>query len=161
MNHSGSKQLDPSFDQVIDATIVQGHRVASGKNGNPIFPGGTLKMQEPYFRALGFDLSRYHLGTLNVSIAPHRYRVVAPRSIYRALKWHPTEPAEDFSFFDVRLVRANAPFVDGLIYYPHPDTKPAHFQKSDVFELLFPFVDGLTYGGQIRLQIPSAQMAIS
>jgi hypothetical protein len=142
------------------ARIVPGHRVASGQNGNPLFPGGTLKMQTPHFLARGLDLNAYHGGTLNVSIAPQRYRVLAPRLTLRAVKWHPTEPAEDFSFFDVRLLRADAPPVGGLIYYPHPDTKPTHFQKPDVMELLLPFVSGLSYGAEIRLEVPTEQMLI-
>lgn len=50
--------------------VRQGHRVASGLDGNPDFPGGTLRMQAPYFRKLGLDLAPYYLGTLNVSLAP-------------------------------------------------------------------------------------------
>lgn len=146
--------------QTIAARIVPGHRVASGENGNPLFPGGTLRMQASHFRAHGLDLAAYHGGTLNVSIAPLRYRVVAPRETFRAVKWHPTEPAEDFSFFDVRLLRDGEPPVKGLIYYPHPDTKPTHFQKPDVLELLLPFVDGLAYGAAIRLEIPAEQMVV-
>lgn len=149
-----------SHSQVFAARIVSGHRVASGQNGNPLFPGGTLKMQTPFFRALSLDLSRYHSGTLNVSIAPLHYRVVAPKRTFRAVKWHPSEPAEDFSFFDVRLLRDDLPAVEGLIYFPHPDTKPAHFQKPDVLELLLPFVEGLAYGAEIRLEVPSEQMRI-
>ncbi|MCC6353702.1 MAG: hypothetical protein IT577_07430 [Verrucomicrobiae bacterium] len=146
--------------QTFPARIVLGHRVASGQNDNPLFPGGTLKMQAPHFRALGLDLNAYHGGTLNVSIAPLRYRVVAPRLTLRSVKWHPTEPAEDFSFFDVRLLRDGAPPVEGLIYYPHPDTKPTHFQKPDVLELLLPFVSGLSYGAEIRLEVPAEQMLV-
>ena len=146
--------------QTITARIVPGHRVASGENGNPLFPGGTLKMQTPHFRALGLDLTAYHGGTLNVSIAPLRYRVVAPRQTFRAVKWHPTEPAEDFSFFDVRLLRDDAPPTEGLIYYPHPDTKPTHFQPPDMLELLLPFVPGLAYGAEIQLEVPTEQMLI-
>jgi hypothetical protein len=151
--------MNPSR-QIFPARIVPGHRVASGQNGNPLFPGGTLKMQTRFFQALGLDLSPYHGGTLNVSITPLRYRVLAPRLTLRAVKWHPTEPAEDFSFFDVRLLRDDAPPVDGLIYYPHPDTKPTHFQPSDMLELLLPFVPGLAYGADIRLEIPAEQMVI-
>ena len=147
--------------QTFAARIVPGHRVASGQNGNPLFPGGTLKMQMPFFQALGLDLSPYHGATLNLSIAPLRYRVIAPRLTLRAVQWHPTEPAEDFSFFDVRLLRADAPPVEGLIYYPHPDTKPAHFQPPDVLELLLPFVSGLSYGAEIRLEVPADQMLIA
>lgn len=146
--------------QTFPARIVQGHRVASGQNGNPLFPGGTLKMQRPFFQTLGLDLSPYHCGTLNVSIAPLRYRVLAPRLTLRGVSWHLTEPAEDFSFFDVRLLRDGALTAEGLIYYPHPDTKPTHFQKLDVLELLLPFVNGLSYGAEIRLEVPTEQMLI-
>jgi hypothetical protein len=154
MNNSGSNV------QVVKARIVEGHRVASGQNGNPVFPGGTLKMQTPFFGALGLDLARYYRGTLNVSIAPRQYHVVAPRLTYRAVKWHPTEPPEDFSFLDVHLLRDNLYPVEGLIYFPHPETKPTHFQAPDVLELLLPFVEGLDYGAEIRLEIPSTQMLI-
>ena len=146
--------------QAVTARIVAGHRVASGLNGNPRFPGGTLKMQAPFFRALGLDLDAFHGGTMNVSIAPFRYRVVAAPTTFRQVQWHPTEPAEDFSFFDVQLQRANGVAVAGKIYYPHPETKPAHFQQPDVLELLFPFVEGLSYGDDIQLRIPAEQMLI-
>jgi hypothetical protein len=144
--------------QTISARIVPGHRVASGLNGNPRFPGGTLRMQTPFFLALGFDLGAYHGGTLNVSIAPCRYRVVKAPTTFRNVKWHPTEPPEDFSFFDVHLIRPDGPPIAGKIYYPHPDTKPAHFQQPDVLELLLPFVDGLNYGDVLTLSVPAEQM---
>jgi hypothetical protein len=147
-----------SLCQSIAACVVEGHRVASGLNGNPHFPGGTLRMQLPHFLALGLDLSMFHVGTLNVSIAPLSYRVVQPRYTFRAVKWHPEEPSEDFSFFDVRLLRPAPSPVAGLIYYPHPDTKPAHFQSPDVLELLLPFVAGLHYGAELTLEVSTTQM---
>lgn len=143
---------------MIPATIVQGHRVASGLNGNPRFPGGTLRMQLPFFRELGLDLSGYHLGTLNVSIAPLSYRLVQAKLTFRDVKWHPTEPAEDFSFFDVIVHRNDAPPTSGLIYFPHPDTKPEHFQKPDVLELLLPWTEGIEYGMKVQLEVPCEQM---
>ncbi|GAA5124977.1 hypothetical protein JIN84_13430 [Luteolibacter yonseiensis] len=147
--------------QTITARVVRGHQVASGKNGNPRFPGGTLRMQEPFFNALGLDLGIYHPGTLNVSIAPLRYRVIRPRHTFHQVKWHPTEPAEDFSFFDVRLVRPDGGRLDGLIYFPHPETKPEHFQRPDVLELLFPYSDDVGYGTELILEISAAQMVIA
>lgn len=152
--------MNPAKWQSVSARIVPGHRVASGLNANPHFPGGTLQMQRPFFRALGFDLTAYHAGTLNVSIAPHRYRVVKAPTTFRQVKWHPTEPAEDFSFFDVQLKRVDGPPVGGKIYYPHPDTKPAHFQQPEVLELLLPFVQGLKYGDEVQLRIPAEQMIL-
>jgi hypothetical protein len=143
---------------VIPATVVQGHQVASGLNGNPRFPGGTLRMQWPFFLELGLDLSGYHLGTLNVTIAPVGYRVVQSRFTFRAVKWHPTEPAEDFSFFDVTVHRDGKASVKGLIYLPHPETKPEHFQGAAVLELLLPWTEGMSYGTDLRLEVPPDQM---
>lgn len=143
---------------MIPATIVQGHRVASGLNGNLRFPGGTVTMQLPFFAALGLDLSAFYPGTLNVSIAPMSYRVLKPRHTFRDLKWHPEDPAEDFSFIDVVVHRDDVPPVSGWIYFPHPDTKPTHFQKSDVLELLLPWTDGLSYGDRVHLAVPDDQM---
>ncbi len=145
---------------VVAARVVQGHRVASGQNGDPRYPGGTIQMQLPFFKALGLDLSKFYPGTMNVDIAPAAYRVVAPKHSFRQVAWHPTAPAEDFSFFDVELTGiGNAP-VSGFIYYPHPETKPCHFQQTTVLELLLPFVPSLRYGMAVQLRIPSAQMAI-
>jgi len=144
---------------MIPAIIVQGHRVASGLNGNPLFPSGTMRMQRPFFKELGLDLYRFHPGTLNVSIAPLCYHVVRPKHTFRALKWHPTEHAEDFSFFDVAVYRVGMPPVEGFIYHPHPDTKPKHFQNSDVLELLLPWTEGLAYGTEIALEAPPDQIA--
>ncbi len=150
--------MSPNPNLIISARIVEGHRVASGLNGNPRFPGGTLRMQIPHFKALGLDLTAFHLGTLNVSISPLAYRVAKPRHTLTQVKWHPTEPAEDFSFLDVRVKRPGLPAVAGFIYFPHPDTKPEHFQQPDVLELLLPFVSGLSYGMVLTLEVPKAQM---
>ncbi len=146
--------------QTFTARVLQGHRVASGLNGNPRFPGGTLKMQEPFFRELGVDLARFHPGTINASIAPGHYVVKQARHTFRNVKWHPVEPAEDFSFFDLRLLRPGQEPLEGYVYFPHPETKPEHFQSPDVLELLLPHVEGLHYGMDLTLQMPVEQMVI-
>ncbi len=144
--------------RAVSARVVRGHRVASGGNGDPRFPGGTLRMQRPLFLARGLDLSAYHPGTINVSVAPLRYRIVSARHRFSAVQWHPTQPAEDFSFFDARLSLGGAAAAAGFVYYPHPETKPNHFQQPDVLELLMPFIAGLAYGSEIQLGIDAAQM---
>ncbi|WP_193212594.1 hypothetical protein [Luteolibacter marinus] len=144
---------------IIPARVVPGHRVASGLNGNPRFPGGTLRMQQPFFRERGLDLAAFHPGTVNVSIAPWRYLVGGARHTFRRVKWHPVEPAEDFSFFDVEVRHRGGPPVAGWIYYPHPETKPEHLQDPDVLELLLPFLDGLGYGDELELRVPEDQMS--
>ena len=115
-------------------------------------------MQTPFFQKLGLDLNAFHRGTINVSIAPLKYRAGKARHTFRAVKWHPAAPAEDFSFFDVRLLRDGAEPVAGLIYFPHPETKPEHFQRDDVLELLMPFVAGIAYGAALMLAVPADQM---
>ena len=152
--------MNTQDNQIVSCKIVEGYRVASGLNGNPRFPGGTLRMQTPHFQALGFDISRLHPATLNVSIAPLRYRVVKAPHTFRQVRWHPVEPAEDFSFFDVRVRRPGDLAVVGFIYFPHPDTKPEHFQRPDVLELLLPFVEGVSYGMELTVEIPIAQIVI-
>lgn len=142
----------------IPARVIQGHRVASGSNDNPLFPGGTIKMQQAAFRELGLDLGGFYNGTLNVSISPLVYRVVSPKLTFRNVKWHPSDPPEDFSFFDVRLPGFSDQPIPGLVYLPHPETKTKHFQAPDTLELLFPFVDGLQYGLEIQLQFPEGQI---
>ncbi len=144
--------------QRIPATIVPGHRVASGQNGDPRFPGGTIRMQLPHFASLGLDLSEYHPATVNVSIAPWHYVIAAPRMTCRDVRWHPSEPAEDFSFFDLALQTATGTLAHGFIYYPHPATKPEHFQQTDVLELLLPWIEGLRYGNHVTLAVPAGQM---
>ena len=147
--------------QTVSGVVVPGYQVASGTSGNPRFPGGSLRMQAPHFAAQGLDLLPFHVGTVNVQISPRRYREVRPRLTLRDVRWHPTAPAEDFSFFDVRLLRSDHSRVAGLIYYPRPETKPPDFLiVPGVLELLLPFVAGLSYGADVLLEIPAAQMLI-
>ncbi|MEB3233605.1 MAG: hypothetical protein VKJ64_21530 [Leptolyngbyaceae bacterium] len=148
----------------VDGVIIQGHRVASGQNQNPRFPGGTLRMQTAAFAERGLDLTVYFPGTLNISIAPLVYGV--RRSLYtlRQVKWAEHCPAEDFSFFNCRLRRGTGPMaanpIDGLIYYPHPETKPEHFQEAGILEVLAPLVENVSYGDRVILDLDPQQIEI-
>lgn len=142
----------------IAAVIVRGHRVASGLNGDPRFPGGTLRLQTPLFRATGINIDGLHPGTLNVAIAPWRYRLRTPRHTVTELRWHATEPAETFSFIDVEVTPAAGSTARGWIYHPHPETKPEHFQAPDVLELWLPWIPGVTCGDSLTLRAPPGQI---
>ena len=150
----------PEEWQTVAARVVPGHGVASGRNGNPKFPGGTLRMQAGPFLERGIDVSAFHIGTVNVSIAPLAYQVLKARQTVRLVKWHPIDPAEDFSFFGVRVSAPDGVTANGLVYYPHPETKPTHFQHPDVLELLLPFVESLSYGAEMQLAVRRDQMRI-
>lgn len=143
----------------VPARLVRGHRVASGQNADPRFPGGTLAMQRPHFVRRGLDLSHFHGGTLNLQITPRRAIVKQPRVTFEHLRWHPVEPAETFSFFDA-WVDHGLGAVKALVYLPHPETKPAHFQDDGVIEVLAPFVPGLRDGMTLLLAIDPQQMAL-
>lgn len=145
--------------QYVSGKIIQGHGVASGQNGNPRFPGGTIQMQKPAFAARGLDLDAYFLGTINVSIYPHQCVIQQAKYTFRQVKWANDAPPEDFSFFDCRVVLGDQR-VAGLIYYPHPETKPEHFQDPATLELLTPFIKGLSYGMTIGLELDPHQIRI-
>ena len=144
----------------VQGTLQKGHQVASGQNNDPQFPGGTLRMQQAAFAQRGLDLSPYFPGTLNLSIHPHTYIIHQSLHTFHTVKWANYLPAEDFSFFDCRLILKGHPPINGLVYYPHPDTKPMHFQSPNTLELLMPFIDGLNYGDTLLLELDSQQITI-
>jgi len=144
----------------VSAVVVHGHGVASGVGGDPRFPDGTLGLQFPIFTSLGLDLDGFHIGTINLSITPVRYKVIRPRLTLADVKWHPDCPAETFSFFDCKLFAKGEPPVSALIYRPHPETKPEHFQADDVLEVLAPNLPDIDYGQTIDLLPDPAQLQL-
>ncbi len=144
----------------IEGAVVEGHRVASGTNGDKRFPEGTIRMQRPYFAAHGFRLDWVHPATLNLSLAPKQFRILRPAKTIRNLRWHPTEPAETFSFCDCRIHAPDGKIVVGYVYCPHPETKPEHHQPPDVLEILAPFIDGIHYGLRLTIELRSSQIAL-
>lgn len=141
--------------RTVRGVVTPGHQVASGLGGDRRFPGGTLAWQLPHFAERGLDLSWCFRGTLNISIAPLTFEVVQAAHTFRNVRWSPTESAEDFSFFDCRIQGER-----GLIYYPHPDTKPEHFQPPDVLEVLTVKLPGLSYGDSVSLDLPTEQLLV-
>lgn len=149
-------------DWVVILGIVQrGYGVASGKGGDRRFPQGTIAMQKPFFAAQGLNLDAYFPGTINVAISPYHYQIKQSKYTFRTLQWCLETPAEDFSFFDCRLIQEDGKNIDGLIYYPHPETKPEHFQDAQILELLMPFIPGLDYGDRLMIAIAKNQIEIA
>lgn len=144
----------------IFAVVVAGHGVASGLCDDPRFPGGTLRMQQALFAERGVDLGGYHLGTINVSIAPYRCEVLDPKVTLHGVDWHPTEPAEDFSFFDCHLTTVDGRRREGLVYRPHPETKPGHHQPPDVLEVITTYVERLDLGDDVLLELDPGQLSV-
>ena len=115
-------------------------------------------MQAPHFLSLGVDVSPFYPGTLNVSIAPHQFEL-KPELTLPLVKWSPNHEPESFSFVPVQLIWQQKSY-DGLIYYPHPETKINHFQDPSVIELLMPHIAGLTYGDEVTLIASTGELII-
>ena len=144
----------------VKGCVKKGHGVASGISRDPRFPKGTLELQKPFFHEKGLNLDGYYLGTINLSISPHRYEVRASKYTFRKVQWSPDSPVEDFSFFDCRILLDSHPRLKGLIYYPHPETKPEHFQSPDILEIITFPIDGLTYGHELTIEVVRQQIVI-
>lgn len=144
---------------VVKGTIVAGHGVASGQGGDSRYPGGTLRMQMPYFLEYGIDLSSYHIGTINVALGEKKIQVLAPKFKVINFAWSSHIPPENFFFFDVQAIFEGRACI-GLIYMPDPATKTDHFQDSAVLELLLPFIPGIKSGKSISLRVDDAQIKI-
>ena len=147
--------------RIVKGVVKEGHRVASGMAEDDRFPEGTLALQMPRFAERGLDLSSYHRGTLNVSIAPHLFRVGKSWKSLPKVKWSLVMPAENFSFYrcDIRTSGMQA-FEEGLVYWPHPSTKPEFQQDPSVLEILAPFIEEASYGSAVDLLFDPEEIEI-
>ena len=136
--------------------LVVGHGVASGRAADSPYPAGTIALQTPHFRSLGIDLTPYQPATLNLDFAPGVWRLRDPDHHVPLLHWTDQHPPETFSFWHCRLRRLAAqdqPELASLIYYPHPETKRAHHQRSSLLELLAPPLGALEPGERFSLAV--------
>ena len=144
--------LSDRFQSSAKCVVTRGHGIASGKTPDPRFPGGTLAMQGPFFQALGLDLSSYFPGTLNLSIHPFSFRLGVPTLSFPQVKWSPSLPPENFSFYPCRLRSiAGVKPVEALVYRPHPSTKPGFHQDPRVLEVLAPRIEEAGYGREMEI----------
>ena len=88
------------------------------------------------------------------------FTLIRPRHRFPALRWSDLSPPEDFSFYDCRLLFDGERQWEGLVYYPHPDTKPDHFQAPDILEILTRRIPGLDYGDRLTLALDSDQIRL-
>ncbi|ANV87943.1 hypothetical protein [Picosynechococcus sp. PCC 7117] len=145
--------------QTVTGLLTRGHQVASGQAKNSPYEAGTIALQTPHFRNLGLDLSGYFPGTLNISIAPKTFTLIQPRYTFTNLQWHPDFSPETFSFSPCYIEHRQQRY-DGLIYYPHPETKLGHFQAPATLEVLAPLIPDLTYGDRLQLSLHQAEVRI-
>lgn len=139
--------------------VVAGHGVASGRAHDSPFPAGTIALQAPHFAARGLDLTPFVMATVNVDLAPLRLAPRAPRWTFAHVAWTEVHGPETFSFVEC-LARRGEEGYEGLVYLPHPETKPMHHQPSTVVELLLPPLPGLGTGETLAVAVPDDQAYI-
>lgn len=141
------------------ALVVSGHGVASGRAADSPYPAGTIAIQTPAFLAQGLDLSGYFPGTLNLDFPGCRWELQQPDYLFPSLAWTDLHPPETFSFWRIRLhLSERDQAAEGLIYYPHPETKARHFQSPSRLEVLAPFLPDLHPGASLELEVNPQQL---
>jgi hypothetical protein len=136
---------------LFEGVVQQGHGVASGANTESPYPKGSIAIQSPFFKELGLDLSRYWQGTINLSFKPLEIVLSNPDYTFKNMYWTDLHPPETFSFWNIKIRTLDNDGFNGLIYYPHPETKSRHWQSSSTLEVLSPRIANLGYGCPLQV----------
>jgi hypothetical protein len=151
-------------ETIHDGIVGSGFQSASGgavgRADNP-YPAPTLLLQQPHLRARGIDLDAlvpgWFVGTINV-VLPYGLFLAKADMTADLLDWtsdlgdpKARIPPESFSFVHGTLHHGGARYL-GLIYYPHPETKPSvNAHHYDVLEVIAPPVAGLRRGDPVAI----------
>ena len=138
---------------------MRGYGVASGTGAKSPYPAGSLELQLPHFRAQGLDLNRYFLGTLNLKLDATSFTLTKPRYYFAQVRWTNLHGPEDFSFSPCRIGFRSIRH-DGLIYYPHPSTKPAHHQPPNLIEVIAEWIHGISHGAKVVVLVDPHEVEI-
>ncbi len=141
----------------VPGTVVEGYHVASKPSEE--YPYPALEKQKRYFKEVGLDLDRFFLGTLNVSIAPLQFRMIKPSYTFKQIAWTDLHPPEDFSFSPCRVEYQQNQY-EGVVYYPHPETKIRHFQVRSLIEVITEFIPHMDYGVRVDLLLDPEEIQI-
>jgi hypothetical protein len=151
--------MTKTYWQKVNGKIERGHKVASGVASDSPYPHGTIKMQVPFFKKLGLDLTDFFQGTLNVSISPNTFKVVKPEFTFKNLEWTDKHPPETFSFSSCRIIFRDCRY-NSWLYYPHPETKKLHFQETCVIEIISPFISDIEYGSSVEVEYNPSEITV-
>ena len=136
----------------IEGLVTRGHGIASGANPHSPYPTGSLEAQLPHYRERGLDLTQFHRGTLNVSIAPFRFSVARPSYRFAHIDWSTAHPPETFSFSPCRVIFRGTSH-EAWLYYPHPETKERHFQSGSTMEVITHWIEGIKPGTRLEIDV--------
>ena len=141
----------------LTGILAKGHQVASRPSA--AYPYSSLEKQKPYFKDLGLDLSIYFNGTLNISIAPLEFEMTKPEFTFPLVEWTDLHPPETFSFSRCK-VKFDGQEYEGLVYYPHPETKKTHFQNPSLIEVITYKIANIKYGDALEIEVNSQEISI-
>jgi hypothetical protein len=142
----------------ITGVLKKGYGIASGSAENSPYPKGSIALQAPHFLKRGLDISRCYKGTLNISIAPYRFKMVDPEWVFERVPWY-NGYVETFSFSRCKVVYREKE-VEGFVYYPHPDTKPDHFHDDSLLEVLSPYLGSIREGEKLILFLNTGEIEV-
>lgn len=146
------------YDLVVTGVVEPGFGYASGARSEK-YPEGTINLQRPHFAERGLDISHCFAGTINLSIAPRRFRIRNPEFVLRHVPWTHKRPPESFFVGGCRIESGDER-VDGFIYCPDPGTKNSTIDNPSHLQLLAPFIPNVSYGTQLRVWLRSAEFEI-
>ena len=72
----------------ITGKVISGYGVASGKGKDNRYPEGTLKLQIPFFKERGLDLSAFFIGTINIDISPYQFSIKKYKYYFKEINWY-------------------------------------------------------------------------
>jgi hypothetical protein len=141
----------------LTGILMQGHQVASRPSA--AYPYSSLEKQKPYFKNFGLDLYPYFNGTLNISIAPLEFEMTKPELTFPLVEWTDLHPPETFSFSRCKVI-FNGKEYAGWVYYPHPETKKAHFHNPSLIEVITYEIVGIKYGDKLEIEVNSMEVTV-
>ncbi len=137
---------------------MRGHQVASRPSKE--YPYSSLEKQKPFFKTLGLDLYEYFNGTLNISIAPLKFKMRHPELTFELVEWTDLHPPETFSFSRCKVFFKGKGYI-GWVYYPHPETKKTHFQNESLIEVISYEIPKIQYGDEIEIELNTDEIFVS
>lgn len=146
------------FDLHVAGVVEAGHGHASGVRSTK-YPEGTINLQRDHFLSRGLDIRHCFAGTINLSVAPRRFRVKRPEFVLEQIVWKQGRRPENFFIGRCRIDGGEGS-VDGFIYHPDPRTKDSSIDNPCHFQLLAPFISGISYGTTLAIQLRSAEFEI-
>jgi hypothetical protein len=146
--------------KTVPGKIVRGHGVVSGQSKTSPYKGGSLRMQLPFFEKLKIPLAEFYLGSINVDLSPHSIKLVGWDYEARQISWTDLIPPEDFLFSHCKINHHNT-LINGMVYYPSPETKVENFHNTNIVEILAPRIDSLKYGDKIELLLNSDHCSVT